>query len=244
MIASHVLPAWALARRELSSYFRQPAGWIIIALFLLLTGVVFGFAVLVPARPASMRAFFDASGWLLLPVAPAISMRLLAEEFRTGTVEGLMTAPISTPALVLGKFFGSVLFLLAMLVPTLVYPITLMAVSDPVPDLGPIAAGYICLLLLGVLYLALGLLASSATANATLAFIVTLFLILALLLVGTLGRQIDGMLREAIFAMSLPPRLSDFAKGVIATNHIAWFLTLSALACSLAMMFVQWRRWR
>jgi ABC-2 type transport system permease protein len=191
-----------------------------------------------------MRAFFDASGWLLLPVAPAISMRLLAEEFRTGTVEGLMTAPVSTPALVLGKFLGSILFLLAMLIPTLVYPITLLAVSDPTPDIGPILAGYSCLLLLGILYLALGLLASSATSNATLAFIVTLFLILALLLVGTLGRQVEGTLRDIIFAMSLPPRLSDFAKGVIATNHVAWFLSLSALACAFAMIFVQWRRWR
>jgi ABC-2 type transport system permease protein len=244
MIAAHVMPAWALARRELSSYFRQPAGWIVIALFLLLTGVVFAFAVLVPARPASMRAFFDASGWLLLPVAPAISMRLLAEEFRTGTVESLMTAPVSTPALVLGKFFGSVLFLIAMLVPTLVYPITLMAVSDPAPDIGPVIAGYLCLLLLGVLYLSLGLLASSATANATLAFIVTLFLVLALLLVGTLSRHVEGSLRELIVAMSLPPRLTDFARGVVATNHIVWFVTLSALACCGAMICVQWRRWR
>src|SRR5207244_13521406 len=98
--------ATAIATCELGSYLRQPAGWIIIALYLLLSGLVFGFAVLSPGEPASLRFFFTSSGWLLLPVAPAISMRLIAEELRSGTIESLLTSPLSGPALVLGKFFG------------------------------------------------------------------------------------------------------------------------------------------
>lgn len=225
----------AIARRELAGYFRQPAGWIIIALMLLMTGVVFALIVLVPGRPASMRAFFEASGWLLLPVAPAISMRLLAEELRSGTIEPLLTSPLSGPALILGKFVGAALFLLAMLAPTLLLPVMLMALSDPRPDIGPIGAGYLCLVLLGMLYTSVGLFASACTSNATLAFLVTLFGILGLLLVGS-GSQAPWLpewARAACEGLSTRPRVGDFAKGVIDTAHVVYFLT--ATACFLLL---------
>jgi ABC-2 type transport system permease protein len=223
--------ALAIARRELASYFQSPAGWIIIALMLLLTGVIFALVVLVPGRPASMRAFFDASGWLLLPVIPAISMRLFAEEMRTGTIEPLVTSPVHTAWLVVGKYLGAVLFFLAMLAPTLLLPLVLWQFSDPRPDPGPIIAGYVCLLLLGTLYLALGLLASSCTSNATLAFMVTLFLILGLLLVGTAAQTpwLPAWTRTLAEAISTRSRVADFARGVIDTAHVVYFLAASGV---------------
>lgn len=221
----------AIAGRELSSYFRQPAGWIVIALMMFLMGVVFALVVLVPGRPASMRAFFEASGWLLLPVAPAVSMRLFAEELRSGTIEHLCTSPLSIPALVVGKYAGAVLFLVAMLGPTLVLPVILWLLSDPRPDIGPVLAGYLCLLLLGMLYIALGTLASVGTSNATLAFLITLFAILGLLLVGGASQAswMPAWARDACEGLSTRWRVADFAKGVIDTTHVVYFVTLSAL---------------
>ncbi len=234
----------AVARRELAGYFRQPAGWIIIALMMLMTGVVFALVVLVPGRPASMRAFFDASGWLLLPIAPAISMRLLAEELRSGTIESLATSPLSLPALILGKYAGAVVFLIAMLLPTLALPAMLAVLSDPRPDIGPIIAGYLCLLLLGMLYIAVGLLASASTSNATLAFLVSLFAILALLLVGSAAQAqwLPGWARDACEGLSTRPRVADFAKGVIDSAHLIYFLSCSAVFLLLTGAVMHLRR--
>ena len=235
---------FTIAKRELASYLRMPAGWIIIVLFLLLTGAVFALSALVPGRPATMRPFFEACGWLLLPLAPAVSMRLIAEEARTGSLETLLTSPLSTIALTLGKLLGACLFLIVMVLPTLALPAILWTVSDPAPDLGPILAGYLCLLLLGLLYLSIGLAASSATNNATLAFIGTLFIILALLLAGTLGRQLPSPWQDLLFALALPPRLNDFAKGVIDTRHVVYFVSVSGLCWSVATSLIAWKRWR
>jgi ABC-2 type transport system permease protein len=235
---------FTIAKRELASYLRMPAGWIIIVLFLLLTGAVFALSALVPGRPATMRPFFEACGWLLLPLAPAVSMRLIAEEARTGSLETLLTSPLSTISLTLGKLFGACLFLIVMVLPTLALPAILWIVSEPAPDLGPILAGYLCLVLLGLLYLSIGLAASSATNNATLAFIATLFIILALLLAGTLGRQLPAPWQDLLFALALPPRLNDFAKGVIDTRHVVYFVSVSGLCWSVATSLVAWKRWR
>jgi ABC-2 type transport system permease protein len=241
---AHVLSGvGAIVRRELWSYFRQPAGWIIIALCTLLMGVVFAAGVLTPNQPATLRTLFDASGWLLLPLAPAITMRLLSEEYRSGTIEPLMASPISTPALVLGKYLGSVLFLVCMLLPTLVFPATLALFSSPALDVGPIASGYIALLLLGMLYLAIGLLASACTSNATLAFMLTLFVLLGWLLLPAAAR-LGEWAQAIVFRASLAPRVADFAKGVVDLGHVTFFVAcvVVLLACSVAVLRL--RRWR
>jgi len=107
-----------IAFRELASYYRTPIGWVITALFLVLTGSWVAFVTIQPSEPASLRVFFAISQWLLLVVAPAISMRLFSEEFRTKTIEPLLTAPLSDWHIVLGKYAGALLFLLAILLPT------------------------------------------------------------------------------------------------------------------------------
>lgn len=234
--------ALAIAQRELSSFFRSMGGWIILALFAMLAAIIFTSVSLVPAKAASMRAFFELSGWLMLPVAPAISMRLLSDELRTGTIEPLMTSPVPTLAIVLGKYLGALAFLAAMLLPTLCFPWMLSALSDPRPDLGPVVSGYAGLLLLGMLSLAIGLAASACTSNATLAFLVTLFTILALLLAGVGARFVDGPARQVLDALALPPRLGDFAKGVIDTSHVVAMLSISIIGCSVATAVMHMRR--
>lgn len=234
----------ALARREFGAYLRQPAGWIIIALYVLLAGVVFCASVLVPGRPATLREFFALSGWLLLPVAPAISMRLVAEELRSGTIEQLLTAPLSAWSLVLGKYLGAMLFLGAMLVPTLVFPAVLWVHASPAPALGPVVAGYLCLVLLGGAYVALGLLASCCTSNATLAFMTTLFVILAVLFSPAAAEISPESLRPLLAGLSPAPRILDFARGIIDTSNVAFFAIVSAVLVVASVAVMEVRRWR
>jgi ABC-2 type transport system permease protein len=214
-----------IAQRELSSMFRVPAGWIIIALFAFLTGVLFVNQTLIPGQPGSLRYFFMYAGWLLIPIAPAISMRLMSEEYRSGSFEALRTAPAGDWSVTLGKYLGSVAYLILMLLPSIVYPIVLILVSEPAPDWGPILAGYLMLLLVGMLYLAIGMLASTLTASQTLAFLGTVMsLILLMVLTSVIANQLGVFWAQVLRSISITQRVSELAKGVIDTSTIAFFL--------------------
>jgi ABC-2 type transport system permease protein len=235
---------WTIAWREFRSFFRVPLGWVAIALYLFLAGVIFAERVLAPGEPASLRYLFSISGFLLLPVAPAITMRLLSEELRSGTIEPLMTSPVSDAGIVLGKFLGAVLFLTAMLGPTVLHAVTLVAMSDPRPDIGPIAAGYLSLVLLGSLYLAVGMLFSSFTANQTLAFLGTFLFLLVFLMVTGDRVNLPAPVARVIARAAVGPKLNDFAKGVIDTSHVVFFIATSAWFLAMTYVSLQTRRWR
>ncbi|HRJ49736.1 MAG: ABC transporter permease subunit [Phycisphaeraceae bacterium] len=238
------MAAMAVAWREFCSYFRLPVGWIAIALYLFLSGIVFAYLIFNPGQPATMRPFFTISVWLLLPVAPAVTMRLVSEELRSGTIEPLMTAPVTDGAVVVGKYLGAAGFLGVMVAPTAAYPLTLWMVSDPAPDPGPILAGYLSLGLLGMLYAAVGLWMSSLTSNQTLAFLGTLFFLLVTLLATTIGHEhAPAWLRPALAEASIQSRLVDFSKGVIDTSHVVFFVATSAMFVTLAVFTVESRRW-
>jgi len=234
--------AWAIARREFAAFFRLPTGWVVVALYLLLSGIVFA-ATLRPGEPASLRSFFYMSSWLLLFVAPAVSMRLVSEEVRTGTLEPLMTAPVSDWAIGVGKYAGGLGFLVVMALPTLLYVGLLEWVSDP--DYGPILAGYVGLLLVGMLYIAIGLLASAATSSQTVAFLGTLFFLLLAQAATTQGAAYLGPpFDKPLYAASVQLRLGDFAKGMIDTGHVVFFAAGSAWFVALSVLVLQSRRWR
>lgn len=236
----------AIAFREVSSLFRLPVGWVVIALYLFLGGVIVAWQVVLPGQPSTMRLFFAVSGWLFLPVAPAISMRLISEELRVGTFEALATAPVSDSSIILGKYLGGCLFLVAMLAPTVVYPVLLMMVSDPAPDPGPILAGYLSLVLLGALYLAVGLFASALTSSQTLAFIGTLLALLIVLLLTTFvarGEGVPEWVRAGLSWMSITRRLDDFARGIIDVSHVVFFVGGVVWFLALSVMVMHVRRW-
>jgi len=238
---SHI---WTIARREFASFFRVPLGWVAMALYLFLTGIIFAERVLVPGEPASLRYFFGISGFLLLPVIPAISMRLISDELRSGTIEPLMTAPVADISIILGKYLGAAFFLAAMVLPTASYTVLLMILSDPRPDLGPIFAGYLSLALLGLMYLAVGTLASALTSNQTLAFLMTLLVLLMVMLIGSDVISLPRALAPIGAALAIGPRLTDFAKGIVDTAHIVFFLSISAWFLVLALVALEVRRWR
>jgi ABC-2 type transport system permease protein len=232
-----------IAARETVSYFRSSIGWVAIALYLLLSGFWIAFAALRPGEPATLRAFFGVSQWILLIVAPAISMRLIADEKRTGTFEALITAPVSDWQIVVGKYLGAVAFFIAMLLPTLAYVGLLELVSDP--DYGPILAGYLGLILVGMLYLSVGLLTSAITENQIVSLLATVFFFILLELLSTTGgRWLGPPFDEALFPLSIFLRIADLAKGVIDTAHIAVFLAASAWFVVLTVVVVESRRWR
>jgi len=214
-----------IAHRELVSMFRVPAGWIILALFTFLTGVLFVNMTVIPGQPGSMRYFFSYASWLLIPIAPAISMRLISEEYRSGSFESLRTTPAGDWAVSLGKYFASVAFLVLMLVPTLVFPLTLFLISEPAPDIGPIASGYLMLVLVGALYLGVGLVASALTPSQTLAFLGTLMTLILWMVVTALVAPRAGVaLSDVLGRLSIASRINELSKGVIDTSTIAFFL--------------------
>ncbi len=236
--------ALSIAAREWAALFRLPIGWVVTALYLAIAGLVFGLVVLEPGGPASLRAFFSVSGWLLLPVVPAVSMRLISEELRTGTIEPLLTAPVSDWSVALGKYLGGVGFLLTMLAPTLVYVLVLYATAEPAPDPGPIVAGYLTLALTGMLYLAAGLFFSTLTSSQTLAYLGTMFLLLLLLLAPAGAEWAPERLRPALYALALGLRIGDMAKGVIDLAHAVFFLSGAAFFVVLSALSIESRRWR
>ena len=240
-MTSTLTAAAAVAKREFASYFRVPLGWVVIALFTLLSGVIFAIT-LEPGSPASLRAFFALATWTMLFVAPAVSMRLLSEEARAGTLEILATSPVTSASIVLGKYLGACAFLLAMLAPTLVYVAALEAVADP--DYGPVLSGYLGLLLSGMTYLAVGLLASALTASQTSAFLGALFTLLLLRIGASQGGALPEPWSDLAFALSLDLRIEDFAKGVVDLGGVAFFLAACAWFVALAAVALEARRWR
>ena len=241
-----------IARRELASFLRLPVGWIAIALFAFITGLVVAATALTPGQAASMRTFFGFAGWLMLPVVPAVSMRLLSDELKSGTIEPLMTSPAGDAAIVLGKYLGGFAFLSLLIAPTIIHAIIIHRLSDPKPDWGPIAAGYLLLLLTGGLYLAIGLFASSLTSNQTLAFLATLCTLLVILLTPSVAVAGLSYLPERFItpaettlnALNINLRSLDFAKGVIDVGHIVFFLSASAFFVVLSTVVLSSRRWR
>lgn len=235
----------ALATREFASFARTPVGWVVTALYTLFSAAIFVASTLVPGEPASLRYFFGPAGLLLLIIAPAVSMRLFSEELRSGTIEPLAAGPSGEAALVLGKFAGAVLFIAAMLTPTLAFPAVLLMMSSPTPDLGPIVAGYLGLVLVSGVYLSVGLLISTMTDSQTLAYLATLMvLLITLLLTDLAGSRLPGPLAEHLAEYSINTRLGAFAKGVIETGSIVYFAAITATMLAASVLTLGRRRWR
>jgi len=237
--------ALTIAWREVASLFRLPVGWVAIALFLLLSGAIFAMDTLTPGAPASLRYFISSSAILLVAIAPAVSMRLLAEEYRTGTIERLATSPVSELEIVLGKWLGAWLFLIVLLAPTLIYPGVLVALAEPVPDFGPMVSGYVSLLLIGMLFLAVGVLASALTSSQTLAFLATLIILgVWVLATSRLAELAPEPVSRILGSMSLISRVRDFASGVVRLEHVVFFVAWSWWFIALAIVGLAARRWR
>jgi ABC-2 type transport system permease protein len=230
-----------ITKRELSAYFGSPLAYVVIAVFLLLLGFLFAFSVYF-SRQASLQGMFANSSVILLLIAPLLTMRLLAEEQRTGTIELMLTAPVREVEVVLGKFFASVAFLVTMLALTLWYAVVLTVLGNP--DFGPILGGYVGTLLFGASFLAIGLFASSLSQNQIVAAFIAFGVLLMLYLIDAAGGFLGGSAQTVLGYVSISPHLEDFTKGVIDTKDVVYYLSLIVVCLFLTTTVLQVRRWR
>ncbi|UCD76638.1 MAG: ABC transporter permease subunit [Phycisphaerales bacterium] len=231
----------AIAGREFRAYFLSPGGYIIIALFLFITGFFFWAGGFQQGQIASLRSVFNIGTWLLAFIAPAVTMRLLSEEYRAGTIEMLMTSPVNEWHIIVGKFAGAAAFLVLMLLPTVAYVIAIEMHGRP--DYGELLCGYLGLLLAGAAYLSSGILASTFTASQAVAFLLALFFWLALgFSAKLLPDQLDERWARIVFALDPDLRLRDFTIGLIDSSNIVYFLSITVVFLVAAVKSLQARR--
>ncbi len=210
-------------RKEFLSYFISPIAYIVMAIFLLVTGWFF-FTTFFLFDQASLRNFFGLLPMILSFVVPAITMRLFSEEFNVGSYETLMTLPLSRSNVILGKFFAAVAFVGAMLVPTLVYAVCISFLGDL--DWGPVAGGYAGALLLGAAFAAVGLLASALTRNQIVAFIVAMAICFGLTLIDKMLVFLPVSALGLFQYLGVGPHFENIAKGIIDSRDILYFVSL------------------
>ncbi len=233
--------AWAVATRELRGYFLSPLAYLVIAFFLFGAGLLFGL-IIESSREASLRGLISNVSVLFLFVVPMISMRLLAEEQRTGTIELLLTNPVQEWQIVVGKFVASILLVAVMVGLTLLYPLFLFVFGNP--DRGPIIAGYVGVLLQAAAFLAVGLWASSLTENQIVAAVLAFIFLLVLWLSDNLGQSLGGTLGTIVSYTSVINHFQDFPQGVINTKDVIYYLTMIVAGLVLSTLSLQARRYR
>jgi len=243
---------WPIYKRELFAFFVTPLAWVLITVFLSLQGLNFyliidTFATRVePSDQTPLQAFFGNTVLLymvLFLLVPPMTMRLFSEERRSGTIEPLMTAPVSSVAVVLAKYAAVVTTYVAMWVPTLLYLVILKRAGDV--DLKAAAAAYLGVTLVGASYLSVGLLMSAATDSQFLALVLTALVILALFLLG-IGEFIarEGTTLQAVCShVSVWAQMNDFASGIIDTRRLAFDATLIVGPLFLTTKVVDSWRW-
>jgi ABC-2 type transport system permease protein len=241
----------AIARRELKAYFYSPLAYVVLTFFLLVQGYYFSIIVSYlsnPQMPAGkpLELFFGQTifTWLVLIFAGTfLTMRLVSEELRSGTIETLMTAPVTEAQVVLGKYAAALAFYLFLWAPTLVYVFVIRAFT-PV-DWGPIAASYLGILGIGALFLAVGLFASATSKNQIVAAIVTFFFLLVLFSIGLMESLVQGEAwRKVLGHLNLWTHMDDFAKGIVDTRRLVYYASAAALFLFLTARALEAKKWR
>jgi len=236
--------ATTIARRELTSYFYSPIAYVAMAVFLLACSFTF-WDDFQPGEIAGMRNLFNWMVWLLVSIVPLLSMGLLAQEWATGTIESLMTAPVVETDVVMGKFLGSFAFFLVMLAPTLIYVAVLAIYANPRMDFGPIGSGYLGIVLVGGLFISIGLFCSSLTRSQIVAAVATAAVLFAITIVpwwasGKLLSPVwTKVLNQTVFK-----RYTDFSRGIIDSGHLAFFILSTAVFLFLTTKVLESRRWK
>ena len=228
-----------IALKEFKSYLASPMAYIVTGIYLAVTGLFFA---------ASPSTYYETSisgflgtWWVLLLLTSVLTMRLLAEERKIGTIELLLTAPVRDSEVILGKFLGGLYILLVMLALTFYYPILLKVFGDP--DMGPIATGYLGLLLLSGAALAVGIFASSLTSNQIVAAVVSGGILFALWFVGAAASFLPKALGDVIQYFSLSYYFPDFTRGIVDTRGLVYYLSITALFLFLAIRSLENSRW-
>ena len=214
-------------RKDFRSYFVSPIAYIVIAIFLLVTGWFF-FATFFLYGQANLRNFFSLLPIIFSFVIPAITMRLVSEELNIGSYEILLTMPVTFTGVVVGKFLAALAFVVAMLVPTMAYPITVTVLGQL--DWGPVVGGYIGAVLLGAAFCAIGLFASGLTRNQIIAFIIGMAICFALTLIDKMLFFLPRSLLGVLAYLGADFHFQNISNGIIDTRDIIYFASVSFVA--------------
>jgi ABC-2 type transport system permease protein len=250
----------AIAGKELRAYFGSPMAYIIIGVF----AIVFGYFFYVPLvffnrqsmqMAMGMGGSMNINSMLITPVfvnstvvmlflLPAITMRTYAEEKRSGTIELLLTSPVTDFEIILGKFFGAMGLYVSMLALTLLHVAILFWAADPNPEWKPIASTYLGLVLMGGCFISIGLLISSLTKNQVVAAIVTFTVFLMLWVINWIGTFVGPTAQAVLTHLSITDHFEDFSRGVIDTKHLVYYISFISLGLYLTAKSVDSERWR
>lgn len=237
----------AITRRELGAYLFSPVAYLIMTAFLFFLGLFFFWFMQrvssVPLDEGLERVFGNVS-WLLMFCAPLLTMGLLAEEKRSGTVEILMTAPVTDVEIVTAKFLGTMIFFGILIAPTLIYVAILAALSYSPPDYGAVAGNYVGLLFMAAVYFAIGLFISSLTSSQVVSAIVTFVVFFAVLVAGSFAENVTSeWLRAVLERVSFFRYYESFGRGIIDTRAVVYYMSLIALNLFLTVRSLESRRW-
>jgi ABC-2 type transport system permease protein len=226
---------WIIAKRELDSFFDSLIAYIMLVLFLGFSGFftwLLGADIFLVGQ-ASLESFFSVAYWTLFFFIPALTMRLLAEEKKTGTLELLLTRAVSDRQVVLGKFLSAFILVLLALVFTSPYVITIANLGNI--DIGQVLCGYLGLMLMSAMYISIGLYTSSITSNQVVAFLAALFIGLFFhILFGIMAQQSGGLPGQLFDGLSLTNHLESISRGVVDTRDLIYFLSFTIIGILLA----------
>jgi len=247
----------SLIRREFSAYFLSPTAYVVLAIFLAVTGHLFylTMAQLTAAGPKGVEfpmqlMLGDEKFWLVyLFIPPLLTMRLFAEERGSGTLEMLMTAPLYDWQVVLCKYLACFAFYVVLWLPTLAYLPLLLGARTPqgAVDPMPVVSSYLGLALAGAMFLALGLLVSSLVKSQMVSALLALFLSLGFIVVGIWRPEMDtgSLLYRVLFFFSVPLHFyRDFSRGLIDTRHVVLYVSVAVFCLFLTVRSLESRRWR
>ena len=248
----------AIAGKELRGYFASPIAYVLLGFFALVFGWFFyvplaffnrqsmqmqaGMGGAMNINQMMIAGVFTNTTVLILFIMPMITMRTYAEEKRSGTIELLLTSPVTDVEIIIGKFLGAMLLYAAMLAVTLLHMAILFIFGDP--EWKPIATGYLGLLLMGGCFLSLGLFISSLTKNQIVAAMATFAVFLMLWVINWISTFVGPTTQTVLQYLSLTEHFDDFAKGIIDTKHVIYYLSFMAFGLFLTAKSVDSERWR
>lgn len=241
----------ATLSRELRAYFFSPLAYIVMAVLLLVNGFIFWLIVSFLSDPraaagAPLELFFGQTFffWLiLLFMTPVLTMRLLSEERRSGTIEVLMTAPITEAQVVLGKYVAALSFYIALWVPTLAYAGVIARYGAV--DWGPVASGYLGIAGVGALFLAVGVLASAVTRSQLIAALLTFVILVPMFTFGLLENLVNNEIAKQVFGyLNLWQHMDDFAKGIVDSRRLVYYASATVFLLFLATRTLAVKKWR
>lgn len=254
------MKTWAIFKKEVHNYFSSPIAYVLIAFFIFVTALflnmVFTQYSISSAKAISnilyrtqinptdgiWRPFLGSVSFILLIIIPMITMRLFAEERRSGSLELLFTYPVSDREVILGKFFASFFILLVML---LIMPVYGLVILKLVPiEAGAVFAGILGMIFLGASFLALGLWISSLSKNQIVAVVLTFAAALLFWLIGFLGTTVESVFAGILSQVSILSHYSSFAKGTINTYDVMYYICFSLFFLYLTSLVLSSRNWR